>query len=888
MRSLSAWWAGALEHQAHRDARAPGRTWDLRLLPAALAAWAAGMLGTRLPLAQAALGAAACVVVLALLGAVLRVVLRAVADVVARGPAAGQPPSPRPPGHGAGRAGAAGGARADGRRNGPPRGSASWSALALAALAAAAVLLSAAADRPATGALGTVLTDGGTLTVTARVLDPPRPWSAPGPDAPAAGEDRTGVVLELALEEIVHEGHRERVETPATVFADGPAWAGLAPGARLTAVLRADGGQEAGTPVLRAAAPPGVLPAPERTAREDVRARFVVAAAGLGPDAAGLLPGMTFGERSGLDPELEQAMKDTGLTHLTAVSGSNCALVTALAGHAVLALGAGRRTCLLAGLGALGAFVALVGPDPSVLRAAVMGALGAAGLLTGRTALSLTTLAGAVVALLVVRPALAAEYGFVLSVLATAGIVVSARPLARLLGTRVPEVLGIAVAVPAAAQAWCAPVVVLLQPAVPVYSLPANVLAGPLVPLVTVCGLAGLLLLGLPGAPAALAEAALVPLTAGAAGTRLVAGTARLFAGAPAALAPWPDGPAGALLMAVPSAAFVLGVHVLDLRRRRPRPVSGTLRDGPAPPAPTEEDRRRAARRRRRRRAAVAVLALLLLAGPVLRAVLDARRGPPDWQALVCDVGQGDAVLLRTGPGRAVLVDTGPEPRALERCLQRGRVERLDLVVLTHAHADHTGGLPGALHRADVAELWYSTAAPGPPEQVHAAAPGTPVHRPAAGETRTLGDLRLTVLAPQGPAPRRRGPASSSEENDASLALRAELTGQDGTTVSWLLAGDLEEDGARALLRTAGPLADVDVLKLSHHGARNGGTDIIDAASPRLAVVSVGRDNDYGHPHPQILSHLARAGVPLLRTDEHGGVFLLREGDRLRAVPADR
>ncbi|MEX5302741.1 ComEC/Rec2 family competence protein [Kocuria sabuli] len=848
MRSPAARWAQALEHQEHRDARAPGRTWDLRLIPAALGAWLTGLLGTHLTPAGTAVAGAGYLAVLVLVAG-----LAAAAARRRRG---------------------AGPARA---RRGPP-----WSAVALSALAVAAVLLSAAADRHGStrGALGEALAAGGTLVVTADVTGAPRPWTAPG----ASGEDRAGVVLDLALRDLTHRGRTAPAGATVTVLADGSAWSALVPGQRISAVLGPAGQPGPGDVVMRAAAAPTVLPPAPPAPRERVRERFVLATAGLGPDAAGLLPGMTFGERSGLGGELEQAMRDTGLTHLTAVSGANCALVTALAGHAALALGARRRTCLLAGLGALGAYVLLVGPDPSVLRAAAMGGLAALSLLTGRAAVSLATLSGAVLALVVLHPALAAEYGFVLSVLATAGIVVTGRPLTRWLGALMPEALAVVLAIPATAQLWCAPVLVLLQPAVPVYALPANVLAAPLVPAVTVCGLAGLLLLQLPAG----AAAAPLPLTAGGWGTELIAGTARTLAAAPGALAPWPAGVPGALLMAAVSAAAVGAVHVLDARRRRPGPVAGVLAGGAAPPALPEEHWRERERRRRRRRTAMAALLLLLLGALALRAATDARRPPPPWDAVLCDVGQGDAVLLRTAPGRAVLVDTGPDPRALERCLEGSGVEHLDLVVLTHAHADHTGGLPAVGRHGGTGEVWYATAAPGPPPELAEALPGTAAHRPSPGLSRTVGGLRLTVLAPAPAAPGRRGTASSSDENNVSLVLRAELTGQDGSTTSWLLAGDLEEEGARTLLRSAGAQVDVDVLKVSHHGARNGGTAIIDAASPRLAVVSVGRDNDYGHPHPQILAHLEDAGVPLVRTDEHGSVHLLREGARLRAVPAER
>lgn len=859
MRSPAAWWARALEHQEHRDARAPGRTWDLRLVPAALGAWLAGLLGARIPLPQAVAGAALYLLVL-VLGAALVI---AAARALRRD---------RPA-----------------RRAVPVPGvwrSVPWSAAALSALAVTAVLLSAGANQReiAQGVLGEVLDEGGSLAVTAGVAEPPRRWSAPGTGPWDGEEDRTGVVLELELDTLTHRGRSVPVDVPATVFADGPGWAGLTPGDRITAVLTATGQQRPGAVVLRAEAPPTDLPDAQPTPRDRVRERFVLATAGMGPDAAGLLPGMTFGERSGLGPELEQDMRDTGLTHLTAVSGANCALVTALAGHAALSVGASRRTCLVVGLGALAVFVVLVGPDPSVLRAAAMGGLAALSLLTGRTAVSLATLSGAVVALVVARPAIAAEYGFILSVLATAGIVVSGRPMTRWLGARMPEGLAVAVAVPAAAQLWSAPVVVLLQPAVPVYSLPANVLAAPLVPVVTVCGLAGLLLLLPPDAGPA---AALLPLSLAAAGARLIAATARAFAGAPGALAPWPDGVAGVLLMAGLSAAALAVVHALDLRRRRPRPTTGSLRDGAAPPAVPEQHWVLRERRRRSLRTAAAGAVLLVVVLLAARAVVDARRPPPPWEAVLCDVGQGDAVLLRTAPGRAVLVDTGPDPRSLERCLELSGVVRLDLVVLTHSHADHTGGLPALARSGGAGELWYSTAEPEPPRELATVPPGTPVHRPARGQSWASGDLRLTVLAPATGSASPYGTPSSSDENNASLVLRAELTAEDGSTTSWLLTGDLEDNAARSLVRTAGPLVDVDVLKVAHHGSRDGGTGILDAASPRLAAVSAGRDNDYGHPHPLVLTHLERMGVPLLRTDEHGSVALVRDGDVLRAVPLD-
>ncbi|MCM3687434.1 hypothetical protein [Kocuria rosea] len=238
MNGPAGWWARALEHQELRDARAPGRTWDLRLLPAALAAWATALLGTRLPLGQAALGGGAVLGLLALLGAVLPPLVHRAVRALHRGP--GRAPAVR-----------------------RSRGAVPWSALGLAALAVAAVLLGTAAERRplADGALGEALAGGGRFTVTARVLEPPRPWASAGPDAAAAGEDRTGAVVRLRLDEVVQGGRGEAAGVPATVFADGPGWSALTPGARIYAVLEAPPAPCPGALVLRAAAAPSTLPA---------------------------------------------------------------------------------------------------------------------------------------------------------------------------------------------------------------------------------------------------------------------------------------------------------------------------------------------------------------------------------------------------------------------------------------------------------------------------------------------------------------------------------------------------------------------------------------------------------------------------------------------------
>lgn len=230
-----------------------------------------------------------------------------------------------------------------------------------------------------------------------------------------------------------------------------------------------------------------------------------------------------------------------------------------------------------------------------------------------------------------------------------------------------------------------------------------------------------------------------------------------------------------------------------------------------------------------------------------------------------------------------MLVDAGPEPRALNSCIRQAKIERLDAVILSHDHADHTAGLEALAGDFPVDHVWYSTATGDVPEAARHFADRAQVPRP--GETLELGSTTVTVLGPVPPSAgsgARRSAPSSEDENNASLALRITITGENGTT-TWLSAGDLEEDGANRLIRSQPDAAtlEADILKVSHHGARNGGTRLIDTVNPALAVISVGEDNTYGHPHPTITQALQDSGASVARTDQNGSLWIRKDGSRI-------
>jgi competence protein ComEC len=287
-------------------------------------------------------------------------------------------------------------------------------------------------------------------------------------------------------------------------------------------------------------------------------------------DAAGLLPGMVMGDRSGMDTSLDDSMKTVGLTHLTAVSGANCTLVLASLMLALRTARAPRAIAVAASMLGLAGFVMVVGPDPSVLRAAVMGTIGAMAILGGRPKRIGALLSVAIVVLLLNDPWLARDYAFILSVLATLGLHLVGRRCVKWLGAFMPLWLAQAVAIPLAAQLFCSPVIVLLQARLTVYTIPANMLVAPVIALVTTVGTIGLVM--------AAVASPLAGLCAGVSGVGAwwVSAVARFMSGLPAASLPWPEGVQGLLLMALLNVA-VVGALVAVVERQRASAAAGRL-----------------------------------------------------------------------------------------------------------------------------------------------------------------------------------------------------------------------------------------------------------------------------------------------------------------------
>ncbi|MHA7262143.1 ComEC/Rec2 family competence protein [Arthrobacter sp. TMN-37] len=703
---------------------------------------------------------------------------------------------------------------------------------------------------------------------TVTVILHPSTDAAPLPTA--HGEER--FLLRATVSAGSREGRSFTAASPVVVFADRQ-WKRIGRGDTVRAVGTLRSPDRPGREV--ALFIPAASPVVERAAgaedyTRDLRREFSSRALARGAGDGGLLPGMAIGDRTVLDARLDQAMKATGLTHLTAVSGANCSYVLAFVFLAARAVRLPRPVAAGAALVALGGFVFLVRPEPSVLRAAVMGAIGIFAVLSGRGRVSLPLLFLAVLALLAADPWLHSSYAFVLSVAATAGLILLGPVLAGRFALVLPVWAAQLLAVPVTAQLACTPILILLQPSLSVYAVPANLAAAPVVPFVTVAGMLAV-------AALAVFPPAVEPfLAVGQVGSWWVATVARAGSAAPLGQVPWVPGLPGAILAAALSLLLVLGI-VFGVRK--------------------PEDRSPALHRVMARHGTIA---LCLIGGAVLGVaavfLLSTRREEADgWVVTGCDVGQGDAFVLNTGRGHAVVIDAGPDPGAVDECLGHLAVTVVDLLVITHLHEDHYGGAAGVFEGRQVKELRYSSAEPSLPRGLGALArnAGLEPLRIAAGASGQAGGVQWEALWPPmdaagppgaGPAG---GTASSGSENDASAVLFVRIPGPT-RPVTALFTGDIEQDASRRLLAGYPGLAGngVDILKVPHHGARNGGTAIVEALRPGVALISAGEGNDYGHPHPQVLSGLRRQSVYAARTDRLGSftVSLGSSGMEVRAL----
>ncbi|WP_433522420.1 ComEC/Rec2 family competence protein [Nocardia pseudovaccinii] len=766
-----------------------------------------------------------------------------------------------------------------------------WRVVAVAALAAlllGAGFAVAGAWREHRVATHPLRNAAASVRVVVTPTDDPKPVRS----SAFGGEQRWTVRAQLR--DYRQGGSTVRAGGTVVVLGSGADWDGLLPGQAVEFRARPElpWHRDLTVATLRAQGPPvvvGALPWWQRVAAA-VRTDLASAARVLPEQQAGLLPALVVGDTSALSDEVRAEFEIAGLEHICVVSGANFTILLAVVLGAVRLLTLGPRVGAAVAAAALLMFIVVARPDPSVLRAGAMGAITLLALITGRRKQALPALCTAVIGLLALWPELAVRAGFGLSVLATAGLILLAPSWADWLRARgwwrVPAEI---VAVSAAAFVVTTPLVIALTGRLSLVAILANILVEPVIAPITVLGAFG----------AALA-AAWPPLA------ELILRCAQpplwwlLFVAEHAANVPGAEISVRGGLTGGAIACAAVVLVVLALR-------SAALR----------------------RLATAVLLGVAVVLIPVR--VWHPGWPPAGWVLAVCDVGQGDGLALSVGNHTAVVIDVGPDPRIMRTCLNRLRINRISLLVLTHPHADHIAGLGGALQgrtvdavgvgpgelsgttvdvesartgevrisnstrsEADSDESTGTSNAPRSPRDRRASVSGPeqvaslaaqahiPVLELSSGQVLRFGAIELNVLAPAPPAHRPTGPPSADDANDRSIVIAA-------TTPAGriLFTGDIEAPAQQRLLHSGAPVQ-ADVLKLPHHGSRTTTKEFIAAVRPRLALVSVGADNTFGHPHPGVLADLAGLGVTVARTDQQGDVLVLGEGRQLRTLTARR
>ena len=692
-----------------------------------------------------------------------------------------------------------------------------------------AVRLHAAHD----GELAGLARAGVEVSAELRVGGDPRPLGGSSGSAPT-------VAVDAQLRAVLRGGRWVRVSGAVLVLGPAAAWHGVLPGQR----VRLDGRLRPPLPGNLLAATVLARSAPELVGRPPwwqrgagrLRSGLRQASAGLPALPRGLLPGLVDGDTSELDPVLAERFRVAGLSHLVAVSGTNLSMVIGTVALLLRRVRASPVTIALVSAVVLVGFVVLARPSPSVLRAAGMAGIALVALATGRQRAALPVLAAAGLGLLLWQPGLAVSAGFALSVAATAALLLVAPGWVQALRRRrVPAGLAEALAVAAAAHLATAPIIAGLGGRISLVAIPANVLAEPVVATVTILGLLAALasVLWLPLA-VLLAQLAGWP-------CRWLVWVAEYFGSLPGASLPWPAGVRGGLLLAGLSVATVL-----VCRRPAARALLGV---------------------------AVVLGVLIQIPG---RAVLGGWP-PPGWLVVACDVGQGDALALNAGRGSAVVIDAGPDPVLVDRCLHELGITRVPVLVLSHDHLDHVGGLAGVLHERQVDRVLSSPLSePASGIRLVLAALADrhlQLEQARAGQHLDAGQSQLDVLGPSHVFA-----GSRSDPNNSSVVLRATVAG-----VRILLPGDAEVEAEDDLLASGTDLR-ADILKVPHHGSAYSDPAFLRASHARLALISVGAGNSYGHPAPTTLAELSRLGMPFARTDQQGDIAVVNRAGRLVPV----
>ena len=440
----------------------------------------------------------------------------------------------------------------------------------------------------------------------------------------------------------------------------------------------------------------------------------------------------------------------------------------------------------------------------------------------GERSFGVPSLAAAVMVLLLLDPIQSTDPGFALSVLATAGILLLSPLIEDKLSQKTKTTWIVqSISIPVSATIFCLPVIVLLSNQISLVSVPANILVAPVIAPITLLGFVA---------------AIFAPVT--------------------------PFFSAFLLLLATPFAHWIVI-------------ISQSMADLPA-----------ISFNRSFifflvfvavligliiRRKLLIYLAILFIA---IQLITSHFAWPGSgWQIANCDVGQGDGLVVNLGEGNAIVVDVGPEPEKMDQCLKKLGIRSIPLLILTHFHSDHVGGISKVLQNRKVTQVWISNLAQ--PEAAYQSTmkelSGIDLKIVEQGERYLLPKFatQVLVLWPKlllGQMPTLPGDGSAVNNSSISVIIKTK-------TLSIFAGGDIEP-AAQEMISSSGYLSQVDVLKVSHHGSAYQYLPMLDLLNPKVAIISVGQGNSYGHPDHQFIAELISRNIKVWRTDQSGGISL--------------
>lgn len=550
-----------------------------------------------------------------------------------------------------------------------------------------------------------------------------------------------------------------------------------------------------------------------------------------GSIAASLVPGLVLGDTSLQSNQFKNQMQRVGLSHLTAVSGANFVLVASFILWLLQFFIKKNQNRLIIVSFILFLFIFLVRPTPSVLRAAAMTSVVLIARYRGETSRGIAALGAAITFLILIDPFQAIDPGFALSVLATAGILL----LSPLIEIKLQKLIKSqwlieAIAIPVSATILCLPIILLLSNEISIATIPANILVAPAIGPITVLGFL---------------SAILTPLlpTIGFLFFSIATYFAKYIVLISGAMDKFPS------LHFNETRAYVLIFIIFALLVLK-------------------------------RRTKIAMLVIFVI---LIQIIFSETSWPgKNWQVVNCDVGQGDAMAINLGNKSAIVIDTGPDSKLIDDCLRDLKIRKIPLLILTHFHADHVGGVTGVLKNRTISQVWISNL--HQPESSYSesikALQDISIRNVKMGEiyTFTKDDTEIKVLWPNLASENfTQLPGDGSKINNSSIAILLRTK-----NYSLFSAGDIEPE-VQELISKSGLLSDVDILKVSHHGSAYQYLPMIDLLKPEIAIISVGAKNNYGHPDLEFINELEKRSISVWRTDLSGGISVA-PSNKIRAT----